>query len=429
MIYINNVVKVKQMHLRISLPKLIILFLVIAEYKYFFLPSDLESFFVKFNNADRNFIKEIICGCFLLLQMRTCLKVFKSDSIAQWFLLYSGLMTISAFLSYIKYGYLSITILGLVNVLYLFFLFATLRVFIEKNSFTSLISIITIVNIVAVLLLLFQILMYSRNGYLFLNIWWNGGSPYIRNGMIRITECLGMILLSFGISLSMLVYYNVNNKWLHLVNTFLSGLYLMVCNTRMFTAIAIILIILAVVYGYHANSISSLILKTLIVLIGSFLALRYGTNLFDRINIIGTNEYSYVIRLETYKYYASLIPRCIFNGFYFMDFSNSPLLSTIHGNMGLFFPDDVGLLGEIIKYGLGIGIWYLVCVIFSIKQAIRFGKSYYICVTVATIFITTLATLGLLQPARMFILAFGMLIISRPDRFANGALSRTAGKK
>lgn len=390
---------------------ILIVLLLLVEYKYFCLPANFDSIFVKYNIASNQQIKLLITLA-MIINNAKYIKALYHDKIFRKIVMLILLLLLSAMTSVIMYGYSYVTIYKLVNILYFPCCLIGLLLYSKKvSNIFFMIKILTIINIVAGVIFALQAVVYNSSGSLFLNIYWYGeGGVYMRSGSIRITECMNMVALSYAISMCELINEKHKSfRIIHLLNVITSVIYLYFTYTRSVQLLCIIIAMVIFFIGYKADKKSKLLMKYFILAVALVvLATGFFSLLVDTLSV-STTEKSYVARVGAYAYYFKMFKAHIISGLGFVDFDNSPYFSLLHGSLGLYYPSDVGLVGTVINYGVFVGLWYLMVIISAVKTWISNKECTFLLVIVIILLYTSF-TLSMLDNGRFSMFAIILLL-------------------
>ncbi|MGM0258450.1 hypothetical protein [Enterococcus sp. AZ102] len=233
------------------------------------------------------------------------------------------------------------------------------------NDKSFFLKILLIFNIIFIIIISYQVVVYNASGNLFVN------KDYFidpltkleklnfRNGNLRITSSYMMITISLLISFVELIKKSRVNKYFNYINIILSLLYLnFVVQTRALTFLLIISILIYLIIidiGFH--SLSGYLFRALAILliIGTLAYTKSYNLLFDTYNELSdvNNQVSTYARLGAYSYFKDIIfSNPIFGNGIFVGDIGSIAYYRSRGPAGIFYYDDLGIIGNMAQYGI-----------------------------------------------------------------------------
>ena len=268
----------------------------------------------------------------------------------------------------------------------------------------SLFHIINVFLLVWQSVLIAQSLLYSTKGILFM-AYLNKDTVFLREGNIRIgLGAFGNIMLIYNFYKT--VYSRENRKLLEIVNLVL-GLYclLFIQQTRMFTLIIFVIYIYFLVsQGKKLKTIG----KNVLIAISGAIALINTGFLNSFIVTFTSSDYegSSVARQYAYEHFLSVFIANPLFGFGFASPGNYSDL--VYGNLGLASVDDVGIVGQMARFGIFAFVIIVPVVLrmFSVCRRLKNNKyTYYpVFVGFSLYVLLTCATLSILDPQRIALL-------------------------
>lgn len=241
----------------------------------------------------------------------------------------------------------------------------------KNNGIAKLEKIILNFSIILSVVLIIQYIVYNLNGELFLYIDRERAASSIRFGTIRIYESAYLpafaSVLSFGIFLKR---DKVNMKILSGIAFSISFLQvILVSKNRM----SLLMMTLSYIYMIFIKYDKKRIRKW-VSLLSSFILIVFLLQLPSINNFISTfslKEASITIREQAINYYVQqLSEHPIFGVGFIEPIENDKSFYEVRGNDGIFYKDDIGILGSIHTFGLFFIIWYIF-LIFKIVKVLR----------------------------------------------------------
>lgn len=233
----------------------------------------------------------------------------------------------------------------------------------------------------------------------------NKDTIFLREGNIRIgLGAFGNIMLIYNFYKT--VYSRENRKLLEIVNLVL-GLYclLFIQQTRMFTLIIFVIYIYFLVsQGKKLKTIG----KNVLIAISGAIALINTGFLNSFIVTFTSSDYegSSVARQYAYEHFLSVFTANPLFGFGFASPGNYSDL--VYGNLGIASVDDVGIVGQMARFGIFAFVIIVPVVLrmFSVCRRLKNNKyTYYpVFVGFSLYVLLTCATLSILDPQRIALL-------------------------
>ena len=333
-------------------------------------------------------------------------------------LMYLGIMSVELLITFSNHSSAEMSLVSVNNILFLPVFYYAFSCYIDNkyDKLYELIRLITIVNIICIFVYAVQCFMYQYNGVIFLNIskraLYNGVQVlYFRNGRIRIIDSSDLILFSYLLSLIQVFSYKERqNCTLCIVNVIASLFsFFYIQQTRSIQLIAVALFMVIFLFYYHPNNKNGFLIKKITVFAGIVLILLLGGESFINRFSVSKSEGSYFARVGAIQYYSTMLGRSIFSGFGFLNENEGNISSLIHGPFNYYYPDDVGIIGTWVKYGLVVVVWYASIIVSTLKKSIASRKYKLIYATCFFFLLLTSITLSLLDNTR--IVVFAMLLV------------------
>lgn len=226
---------------------------------------------------------------------------------------------------------------------------------------------------------------------------------HVRNGLVRYTSGSEAILLGYVISLISLFHPRTPRMmkccaFLVAVTALIECIY--VAQTRALIAIYICTFLITFVIHLSMKRLTSICLIVLMMIGGLLFAAGETSNIINTQLMIDTSEISYINRFAAIGYYIKCTLSNPFIGIGRVSDITAAGKLLRHGTGGLFYPDDVGLIGNMATFGIGILLWYvgLICKIINNTDQ-KAIKTIFICIFVGSAF-----TLSILDEKRIILL-------------------------
>lgn len=335
------------------LVRILIAIVLLVLYKYFFLPANYQSVFVKYNTDGTFLFLTVlivsILGGYLLIRRtgRVALGYFGVDC-----LLLIGYFVVALMYTVAAYTGISVTrSIASYSYLLLVFLYFFLKISFEKyDGFYFFINALTACNIILCVLMLCSALSLNTGGtpvQHFYSVEY--GTTYARNGMVRIYSGSGLVMTSFVIS-AIFLFSEWKGKWAHVANLMLCILQTVyVTQTRMTLVIMLLVIASAILFRETKNKR----LKQMFVLI---LAGVVIVLLVQELNFT-TTEVSFVTRLGAIEYFLKRGTSHLFGCGLLTD-SDFMYANILHGPALTAYASDVGIIGVFGNLGIIPTVWY-----------------------------------------------------------------------
>lgn len=232
----------------------------------------------------------------------------------------------------------------------------------KKNDESVVFRILNIFTLFWYILVIIQKILYDTSGDVILSGLLVDGEFYIRNDNLRITlQPLGNIMLVYNFYILYTQLRNINffQKILTIFMTII-GTYevVFIQQTRAYTIIVFVCFFLIILFD--RNTSSGFVKKILLITITAFLIYQTGiaTNMIDSFSVGGKYGHSTKIRMYSYEYYWN----------YFLDhpllgmgFANDTFYyDIVHSPLGIAFHSDVGIVGQLSRWGLLIVPVYII---------------------------------------------------------------------
>ena len=349
---------------------LLIIFIMLLEYKWFFLPSNFNSFIIKFNTDDQSsfIVLVILIGLFVLMSIGTINRRkfnFKDYKFCKLVLFMTFLFIIEVFYTILKYPFENYSRMISSNLFYLVvLLYFILKYFFEntKYGYKFFIKLFTIFNLVLCCLFLVTSFIYSKTGEIILNFY--SYELVTRNDSLRIYSGCGIITVSYLISIGYKIFTNDQKfNLFHYLNIILSLLTIsFVTQTRALILILVIILLISFFLNVlnKKNRAKSIVSLSFVMIVLTFIFLHF--ELFDRLDF-STNEISYINRIYAYSYFFD-VGITNFLGIGLLTDYNPIYAKILHGPKEIAYISDVGIVGMFGKLGIMSIIWYF-CLIFK----------------------------------------------------------------
>lgn len=361
----------KKITLRTFMIYFLVTFILLLQYKWFFIPSNFDSFIVKFNtdNSSSFIVLVIIAGLGYIIfdgvKRKKGLKI-SNYKFAKYVIFLSVFFVIQIFYTMAKYPLENNARMISSNLFYLvpLFYFILMDLFRKyRNGFKYFINTFTVFNIILCLLMLFASIYYDNTGKLLLNFY--NYDTMTRNDSLRVYSGGTLISISCLISICFLFYIKLSSrqKVFHLVNIGVSLLEIIfILQTRTVIFIMICMILLAILFTLNYKKIK---VKEFIFIMASgiffvYFLLRF--NIFSRLSFTST-EISYINREEALSYFFNIGTKELL-GIGLLTDSNPIYATILHGPNLTCYISDVGIIGMFGKLGILSIIWYiLICIV------------------------------------------------------------------
>ena len=335
-----------------NMEKALLIILVMALYKFFFLFDGHSSLLVNGVYGPSTKTLDAISLLLLMSIVVTSKKIKKSKFfveilIAETIIIISAIITApDVFLKkWISYGVLLVLYFSLINYLK------------NKDQIVFFVTIMQLCGIVTNILLISQAAIMNNGGNPFLHIYFLESGywyPY-RNGMLRITENEVLYLLTYCISVSQ-IRISVSNKsslkliaLMNITTTLINFFY--VTQTRLIMMMAILILLINV---FIRKKLTEKQLFTRFVLIvGASISAGFVYDKIMRGLRFSITENSYIARIEGYKYFLNLGIEHPFMGVGFSDLLDAN---------GINYT-DVGIIGTFGQFGVILVFLYVIILI------------------------------------------------------------------
>lgn len=271
-----------------------------------------------------------------------------------------------------------------------------------------------IINLLFIAIISYQVFSYSKTSNLFLDKQYffdaltRTEKLNFRNDTLRITSA--SILVTVSLLISATEFFKKNNQYFNLLNIICSFFYIYyVVQTRALTFLILIaLIIYLFIKDYQNHSLKGYFIRLIIFLgIVFIIVITKSYNLIlDTYNDVSdvNNQISSYARLGAVEYYKTvIINNPLFgNGIYIGDIGTASYYLA-RGAQGLFYYDDVGLIGNMAQFGF---MSVVVLIIYSYTNIIKCNKIYYL--IPAYILLSTLTTLSVINRIPIIALIISM---------------------
>lgn len=329
-------------------------FIMILQYKFFFIPSDRSSLLLRFNTDDCSVM--IVVFTVLTLILYGFLKGRFAFNLNYYFL-YSIFFFLIYFLVVLLFSIFKYPGLNVLRALsfysYIFvllFYFVLLTFFRKYNGYNYFILMLTVFNIILATLMIIAAIQYNYTGDMFLNIFTvDYGTMYARDGFIRIYSGAGMIMTSSVVSIG-LIFSKGKYKLLHLINLALSFFHVFyVQRTRMVIIVLCgVLIVAMYLFETKFKFFRFFIITGLVIL--AIIA-------FSNEISFSTAEVSYVNRSYGFKYYIEYGLTHLF-GIGTLTGSDTAYSTILHGSEQIAYISEVGIIGVLGNFGVIAFFWY-----------------------------------------------------------------------
>ena len=304
----------------------------------------------------------------------------------------------------------------------------------DQKNFISFCSLCEWITIILCTLLLIQLLIYNRKHIMFLNFsisnWYtmyhvtaNGRFSVVADGLVKVT-----VLISFY---DMLFWKNISRKKTFIATiSFLLALLSIVFVDQ--SRIYIIQSVISIIVIYFITNKNKINLKTVsyafaIFLIGLMLLLPKITSIINALND-SSNGSSYA-RIGAINYYLSIIGNYLFTGLGIVNPDEGTFqYILIHGGEGIYYFDDIGIIGILASMGIVMVVWYVLILIknFKLSFKIKNNNKKALSIGLSVMMLLGIMTGSYLDKERLMALLLTMLVIdfcSRSDRLCNNEKS------
>ncbi len=337
--------------------KVFVCFILLLDVSFFYLlPID------SISNVLSNYQKLLITIFVVFALVLTFFKTFKNIRYLFFYnILFLGFLYVSeVVLSNISYNQGIKSIIVSSNqyiVLGAYFLISYYVV--KKSNIDTLEKIILIFVIALSSIFIIQYLIYKFDGNLFLFIDKNRALMSKRFGEIRIYESTYFNIWGFVLAFGIALKRKSTNKKIAIVACVVSFIQiLLVSKNRMGLLIAILSCIYMILINLGKNRyFKYLIGSIIIVAVFGMFKVPVLNNFISTINL---KDEGIAIRFEAIEYYINQINSNPFFGTGFIQVKeNDDSFNFVRGEKGLFYKDDVGVVGIINTFGIIGLIWYL----------------------------------------------------------------------
>ena len=398
---------------RHSIAKVCILLYLLNSYYYFCIPI------LKFFIMEESFESRILTiGRVLTILIFLCIlpevrAFFYAKFRKEIFLLIVS-FTISAVMAGSKFGQMDYAIDRLIWYFDLPLLFFSLFVFFSvtsprelKHFFIS----FTKCNVFFCVLMNAQALIYNATQNMLLYI----VTYASRNNTVRYRYSTELVTFSLLLSIAMIVDKNGYKKGFHALNLFVSICYLAyVSQSRSNLFLCCGGIVIALVFGYKTDTTNKLITKCSIFFVGLAMVLAVAYSSAQVYFNLDVKSHSVTARTGAFDYYLFSYEKNFFYGVVFInEHLDSRIESIVHGGMQGFYPSDVGIIGNMVDYGILTAIVYLVMVLhLCIICLERFKYSnHFFYLLMIYYALVSMPTLSFLTYDRFIICVFTLLFI------------------
>lgn len=353
-----------------------VFFVLLLQYKYFFLPADFTSIFVKYNTDDCSLMIVVV----LLFALLGYSLINRKTRVTKSY--FSKDVLILLLFTFMELGYSIIRYNGLntsrtiSNYSYLLvplFYFVLLILFNKYQGYSFFIKTFTLFNIAICIMLILAAVQYNITGRMFLHVYSvEHGTFYARNQMIRIYAASGVIMTSVVVSIASL-FSKENMKLLHIINTVCGIMEIYyVQQTRMVLVVVSVILIIAFFSFETRHKYFRLIVAVALAAFGIQVLLSEIS--------FSTKEISYVTRLHSYQYFSLYgITHPLF-GMGLLTETDSAYLSILHSITKTAYVSDVGIVGVFGNFGVFPVIWYIIMIIKYLRiptpKAMKFRISF-----------------------------------------------------
>lgn len=399
------------MKIRIS-KKSIWLFLIVLvallDWSFYFFPISIN------DEYDKTLIAIVAILSYMITLTHTWV-VKKYKELVKWLMLLVAAVIIQLFLSLNKYPLQSS---GDIRVASLYFMIPLLSLTIiylfEINSgYEKLFEILTKMALVWIIFCFVQAIAYNATGILFIK----GNSGNIRFGFIRIKLCnINTLMVIY--SLYKIIISKTKTKILYYLVGVLGVLEIILVQQTRTIMLAIIATIL-VMYIASKKSIKKRYILAFVVLIAGGVLYRLGffDSFIGSFSLNGDESFSTFNRLNEYDYYLRMFQNNIVTGFGFIPpFRNNAYYSIRAGKSGVYFLDDVGIVGLLAQFGLMsvfVVIGLFIREFISVVNAVRKRKSQdaVFLVGLMTYAVFSMFSVSIFDQQRILLWAFMISII------------------
>ena len=410
----------------VSITDVLIFILIVAEYRFFFIPLPLS--IAKANTYHNKTIEIILVALLIIFIAKYKLSNFKFKNQVLLLLL---LILINGVYTYFRYpgeNSKSIIIPTMTYLLLLLY-FPLNQYFKGEGKFYRFLDIFQWCNILACTVTIAQSIIYSINHRIYLQIYEYIVSPTTiasisRSAFLRITYISTPVSIALLFSIIDILIYKRRTK-LNWISTFLGVVHLAVSSqTRMYIAIFVLLFIYTFYFLEQEHKKRSKWLKYFLVTL-LVIVIAWAVDLPGIIkNIIApiidgsyaTNG-SYFARFDAITYFTkSILQHPIFGLGIIRVEKGSSYYNIIRGITGYANYTDVGIIGSLAEFGFPIIIVFVSMLIKMKKQCNYGGMSFvYYQKIILWFIILSCISLSVLDPQRIIILPIALAVFEQHD--------------
>ncbi|MBF7104693.1 hypothetical protein I6H67_06415 [Pediococcus pentosaceus] len=272
------------------------------------------------------------------------------------------------------------------------------------------------INIMAVVIILIQVLYFNIFGSTLIHSF-DPAKLQIRNGL-RITYYDYIVLINIAISIGKIFE---KKSFLNLLNLLLSIIYIFyVSQTRYIEVVAFIIIaIVGVMYvwKYLKNGYVTFLSVVIIFIILPISIIAIHTIYTALIQPIIDGSYinigSYFARLGEIEFYRDALKNNLLFGLgNFSTSVGSMSWTTIHGPEGIFYTQDLGLFGDVVKLGIPMLLIFILFVVFLNKKAYRKFSN----LTLKLIIYSSIGTISIFGNGFVLGLILALIVVDKNSR-------------
>ncbi len=390
--------------------KILYLILALLDISYYFIKLFLNT------EYEKMLIALIAIISFLLMIPKLWIwKTYKKIAIYTIFFLLA--ISIELIVSFFKYPLQNVNISNLISSSFYLFIpllyMPLLYVFEKSDGYEGILNILSYIAVTWFIILIFQVIWYEAGGNFFLkNI-----SGNVRFFTIRI---------KIGNINTFLIFYSVRQLLMHKKQNRLIDYLVVILGISSLcliqqTRTVIIATIVAVVFMIMANIKSSsnyvIGIGIVVLIMGGICAVGIFDTFVRSFSLNGNEGFSTLNRLNEYSYYWKLFWKNKVFGFGFIPpWRTNPYYNIRAGISGVYFTDDVGIVGMLAQFGLlstffFVG-WFCNVVARIIKHYRKHESSNYLLSVGLTVFVfISMVSVFVMDQQRIIFMAFYIAII------------------
>lgn len=326
-------------------------------------------------------------------------------------IVFVAIATLSTAIAHYKIGFtLSDSIFYMYTYFVLLSYFPLSKVLLKRTNDELFLQDALLVWDVTCILFIAQYILFKNNGTVFLQLDSMIGARYLYNRSLglRVYGVFdGFIKIFLPLLAHKCIIQNFKSCKIYLFSIFVMlTSVILIDQSRFYVIVILITIMIDFILANHRRiRLTNLVLGSVLFIGALFILYGKISSVFMSIQ---NNTGSLYARTGAIEYYISIYQSHKFLGIGVVNPSPaSPFYSFVHGSTGIYYTDDVGIIGFLVRFGLVGIIWLLCFLVHIIKIVIKTrGTDKYLSISLVTMFIICMFAQSYFDPGRIVALLF-----------------------